>query len=235
MKQIENLQTQNGELEKQLDGLDILSEKYQEINQQIQDNEDKIMEIKASQEEWNDAVIDLKIDLLQKQNEKYQQRLDIMNALNDLEDARQRRVLMYNNETGFGYVQDEDEVEKAQDALNDQMYNLIINGLEEQKGNNNIYDNMGNQLIPVTDMLAGVDFSKYYDSINRGSENSSLLTNALKSIDMAKLLEGTVGGDVKIDIGDIVLNGVNDAKELGDAIIAQLPGYLVQALYAKGS
>ena len=235
MKQIENLQTQNEELEKQLDGLDILSEKYQEINQQIQDNEDKIMEIKASQEEWNDAVIDLKIDLLQKQNEKYQQRLDIMNALNDLEDARQRRVLMYNNETGFGYVQDEDEVEKAQDALNDQMYNLIINGLEEQKGNNNIYDNMGNQLIPVTDILAGVDFSKYYDSINRGSENSSLLTNALKSIDMAKLLEGTVGGDVKIDIGDIVLNGVNDAKELGDAIIAQLPGYLVQALYAKGS
>lgn len=234
MKQIENIQQQNAELEKQLDGLDVLSEKYQEIYKQIQDNKDEIMDIKASQEQWNDAILDLKIDLLQKQNEKYQQRLDIMNALNDLEDARQRRVLMYNNETGFGYVQDEDAVEKAQDAVNDQIYNLVISGLEEQKSNNNIYDNMGNQLIPVQDMLSSVDFTRYYDSINRGSENSTLLTNILKNIDLPELLEGTKGGDVSIDIGDIILNGVNDAEALGDAIIAQLPGYLVQAIYAKG-
>ena len=235
MEQIDNLRTQNSELEKQLEGLDILSEKYQEINNQIQDNEDKIMDIKASQEEWNDAILDLKIELLQKQNQKYQERLDLMKALNDLEDARQRRVLMYNNQTGFGYVQDEDAVEEAQDAVNDQMYNLIVNGLEAQKENNNIYDNMGNQLIPVQDMLASVDFTRYYDSINRGSENSTLLTNILKSIDLPSILEGTKGGDVSIDIGDIILNGVNDAEALGDAIIAQLPGYLVQAIYSKGS
>jgi hypothetical protein len=94
---------------------------------------------------------------------------------------------------------------------------------------------MGNQLIPVTDMLAGIDFSKYYDSINRGSETSSLLTNLLSNIDIPEILSRTTGGDVSIDIGDIILNGVNDAQSLGDAIIAQLPGYLVQAIYAKGS
>lgn len=235
MEQIKNLEEQNSELRKQMEGLDVLSEKYQEINKQLQDNDDQIMDIKANQEQWNDAILDMKIEVLQKQNEKYQQQIDLMKALNDLEDARQRRVLLYDNEAGFHYVMDEKALEDAQDTVNDQVYDLVISGLEAQKENNNIYDNMGNQLIPVTDMLSGIDFSQYYDSINRGSENSSLLTNALKSIDMAKLLEGTVGGDVKIDIGDIVLNGVNDAKELGDAIIAQLPGYLVQALYAKGS
>jgi len=84
-------------------------------------------------------------------------------------------------------------------------------------------------------MLAGIDFTQYYDSINRGTETSALLTNLLNNIDIPDLLSQTQGGDISIDIGDIILNGVNDAQSLGDAIIAQLPGYLVQAIYAKGS
>ena len=235
MKQIDNLREQNNELRDQMQGLDVLSEKYQELNKQLQDNEDKIMDIKANQEEWNDAILDLKIEVLEKQNDEYQRQIDLMNALNELEDARQRRVLLYDNQQGFHYVADEDALEDAQDAINDQMYQMVIDGLEKQKTNNNIYDNMGNQLLPVTDVLSGIDFTRYYDTINRGSEVSSLLTSMLKSIDMPEILEGTTGGDVSIDIGDIVLNGVNDAKELGDAIIAQLPGYLVQAIYSKGA
>jgi len=235
MEQIENIEAQNKLIRDQMEGLDELSEKYQELYSQLQDNSDKILEIKTSQEEWNDAILDMKISVLEKQNEKYQRQLNLMKALNGLEDARQRRVLLYDNEQGFHYVADEDAMESARDAINDQMYDLLVNGLEEQKSYNNIYDNMGNILEPAKDLLSGIDFSAYYDSINRGSETSEFLTNVLKNIDMPELLESTKGGDVSIDIGDIILNGVNDAQSLGDAIIAQLPGYLVQAIYSKGA
>lgn len=235
MKQIDNLEQQNEQLRQQMQGLDVLSEKYHELYQQLQENESTILDIKTNQEEWNDAIIDLKIDMLEKQNEKYQQQMNLMKALNELEDARQRKVLMYSNEDGFKYVADEDELESAQDTVNEQIHDLIVRGLEQQKYENNIYDNMGNQLIPVDDMLAGIDFSRYYDSINRGSETSALLTSILSNIDIPDILSKTAGGDVSIDIGDIILNGVNDAQSLGDAIIAQLPGYLVQAIYSKNT
>lgn len=235
MKQIENIEEQNRAIREQMKGLDVLSEKYQELNQQLQDNDEKILSIKTSQEQWNDAILDMKISALQKQNDEYQEQVSLMKALNDLEDARQRKVLSYDNERGFTYVADEDELEAAQDAMNEQLFNRVVSGLEKQKDFNNIYDNMGNQLIPVTDALAGIDFSRYYDSINRGSETSSLLTKMLKNIDLPEILAGTTGGDISIDIGDIVLNGVNDAQTLGDAIIAQLPGYLVQAIYSKNN
>ena len=235
MKQIANLEQQNQQIREQMAGLDTLSEKYQELYKQLQDNDGEILNIKASQEEWNDAIIDMKIEILEKQNDEYQRQLNLMKALNDLEDARQRKVLMYDNQQGYHYVADEDAMENATDAVNNQIYDLVINGLEKQKDNNNIYDAMGNELIPVTDMLAGIDFTQYYDSINRGTETSALLTNLLNNIDIPDLLSQTQGGDISIDIGDIILNGVNDAQSLGDAIIAQLPGYLVQAIYAKGS
>ena len=129
------------------------------------------------------------------------------------------------------------------------IYNNIISGLERSKENNNIYgplgerlvsgnsivDSLGNTLVPVTDKLSGLNFEPYYQSIVSGAEQSGLLTSMLNSIDMAKLLEASIGGNVSIDIGNMTLNEVQNAKELGDAIIEQLPGYLFQALYQKGA
>ena len=234
MAQIENLEAQNHELEKQMEGLDVLSEKYQELYQQLQENEETILDIKTQQEEWNDAILDLKIEMLQKQNDKYQQQLGLMQALNDLEDARQRRVLMYDNEQGFNYVADQDAIDQAQEGVNQQVFDLIIQGLEDAKQDSDIYDSMGQLLQPVEDVLSGIDFSAYYDTIYAGMETSSTLAALLHNIDMQSLLaESQGGGDISIDIGDIVLQGVSDAQSLGDAIIAQLPGYLQQALYGK--
>ncbi len=87
----------------------------------------------------------------------------------------------------------------------------------------------------MTDKLSGLNFEPYYQSIVSGAEQSGLLTSMLNSIDMAKLLEASIGGNVSIDIGNMTLNEVQNAKELGDAIIEQLPGYLFQALYQKGA
>lgn len=94
-KQIRNLEVQNATLLEQQQGLDVLSEKYQEIQKQINDNAQAILSTKAKQEEWNDAIIDLEIDRLQKQNTQYKNQLELMDAIENLEKAKQRRALVY--------------------------------------------------------------------------------------------------------------------------------------------
>ena len=249
MKQIENLQEQNKLIQAQMDSLDPLSEKYQELRSSLNGNLDTIADIRRNQEEWNDEIIDLQIDRLKKQNDTYKEQLKLMQALDELDKARQRRLLVYHEEGGFRYEADEDALEDAQEAANDAIYNNIISGLERSKENSNIYgplgerlvsgnsivDSLGNTLVPVTDKLSGLNFEPYYQSIVSGAEQSGLLTSMLNSIDMAKLLEASIGGNVSIDLSNMTLNEVNDVKELGDAIIDQLPNYLMQALYQKGA
>ena len=249
MKQIENLQEQNKLIQEQMNGLDPLSEKYQELRSNLNGNLDTIADIRKSQEEWNDEIIDLQIERLRKQNDSYKEQLRLMEALDDLDKARQRRLLIYHEDTGFQYEADEDELESAQEAANDAIFNNIISDLEKSKADSNIYgplgerlisgssilDSLGNVLVPVEDKLSGLDFEPYYQSIVSGSEQSGLLEGLLQSIDLSKLLEASIGGNVNIDIGTMTLNEVQNAKDLGDAIINQLPSYLLQALYKKGA
>ena len=249
MKQIENLQEQNKLIEEQMSQLDPLSEKYKELRDDLGSNLDTIASIRENQEQWNDAIIDLQIDRLRKQNDAYKEQLNLMHALNDLEDARQRRIMTYREGEGFVYEVDEDAMEAAQESATDAVYSSLIASLEHAKEDNNIYgplgerlitgssilDMFGNTLVPVEDRLSGLDFTPYYQSILNGAEQSSLLAGILGSIDMAKLLESAVSGDVNIDLSGMTLNGVNDAQELGDAIIQQLPNYLMQYLYQKGA
>lgn len=102
-EQIKNLQEQNEYLKAQQSGLDVLSEKWQELQGQIDDNNDSIWDIKASQEEWNDAIADLKIEQLQKQrdelektNEALEKKKEMEDALEELERAKtQRTKLIY--------------------------------------------------------------------------------------------------------------------------------------------
>lgn len=249
MKQIENLQEQNKLIQEQMNGLDPLSEKYQELRSNLNGNLDTIADIRKSQEEWNDEIIDLQIERLRKQNDSYKEQLRLMEAMDDLDKARQRRLLIYHEDTGFQYEADEDELESAQEAANDAIFNNIISDLEKSKADSNIYgplgerlisgssilDSLGNVLVPVEDKLSGLDFEPYYQSIVSGSEQSGLLEGLLQSIDLSKLLEASIGGNVNIDIGTMTLNEVQNAKDLGDAIINQLPSYLLQALYKKGA
>lgn len=103
MDQIQNLQQQNAMLLQQQSGLDVLSEKWQELQNQIIGNENEIWSIKSAQEEWNDAIADLRIDRLQQEreelertNDQYQRRKDLQDAQEEYERARtQRTKLVY--------------------------------------------------------------------------------------------------------------------------------------------
>ena len=229
---IDALEQQNAVLREQLEGLDVLSDKYQEIYDKITDNENAIMEAKKSQEEWNDMIIDSTIARLEKQNEKYQDSIKLMDTLSDLEKANQRTMNVYREGVGFVYEADPNKVKDAQKAVSDVVYEQIISGLEESKANSNIYDDIGN-LIEVKTDLNGIDFSKYYDTISAGTENSSILSSALSAIDIASLVRSAAQSNVDINLSGMTLNEVNDVKDLSDAIIQQLPTYLLQYLYNK--
>lgn len=103
MEQIANLEQQNAYLHEQQAGLDMLSERWQEIQQQIESNEQSILDVKTSQEDWNDAVADLSIqklqderDELEKTNDELQRKKDLQQAIEDLEKVRsQRNKLIY--------------------------------------------------------------------------------------------------------------------------------------------
>lgn len=188
VKQVKNLEAQNKELKEQQKGLDILSEKYQKIQKQINDNEEAILSAKASQEEWNDAIIDLEIEKLQKQNEEYKNQLELMDAIEAYEKAKQRRALIYREGQGFNYESIEADVRAAQDTLDDILLDRQIKQLEDSKADNNLYDNFGNELVPISDTLSGFDLSNYYDSVLKNIEDSSLLASALGKLDISKLI-----------------------------------------------
>ena len=234
-KQIKNLQTQNAELRKQQIGLDILSEKYQEIQGQINENEKAILSAKTKQEEWNDAIIDLQIQKLQKQNKEYQSQLDLMDAIEELEKEKQRRALVYHEGVGFTYETPNDNgIQSAQRNLDNLLLERHIEQLEAAKADSNLYDDFGNELIPITDTLSGLDLSAYYNSVLGSRENSSLLASALENFNIGSMIaNGAAAKDlsVVIESGAIQLSGVQDVNELAEAITYQLPNALLQQLY----
>ena len=232
-KQIENLESQNEALRQQQVGLDVLSEKYQEIEEEIRSNEQEILSSKAEQEKWNDSLIDLEIDKLKEQNEQYKNQVELMDALEEYEKAKQRRALIYREGQGFNYESLESDLRDAKEALDEIIYDRQIEALEDAKKDSNLYDDYGNELTPITDTLGGVDLSAYYDTIKAGAENSTLLAEALSSLDVSKLIKNADAQtmNVSIESGAITLSGVNDVNSLAEAITNQLPNALMQQLY----
>jgi hypothetical protein len=156
-----------------------------------------------------------------------------MEALNGIEDARQRRLSVYKEGEGFVYEADQDAMRSAQQTLDGALYDLMIDNLEQSKEANNLYDNIGNQLEEITDVLTGIDFNKYYESISSGMENSKILSAALSHADLADIIGGTGHGKIEVDLSNMTLNGVNSVEELGEAIVSQLPAYILQYMHEK--
>lgn len=170
MEQMNNLEKQNILLREQQMGLDVLSEKYQELQGEINSNEEEILQAKIAQEEWNDAILDLKIGQLEKEreelektNDAYQKQLDLQKALDELEKAKsQRTKLVYRENQGFVYEQDRDALKDAQERVNELRHqetldkiDEAIEALENQKKDDNVYNYNGELIKPYAN--GGVD------------------------------------------------------------------------------
>ena len=241
MDQIQNLQQQNAMLLQQQSGLDVLSEKWQELQNQIISNENEIWSIKSAQEEWNDAIADLRIDRLQQEREELERTNDQYQRRKDLQDeyerARtQRTKLIFRDGQGYVYENDQKALKDAQDKLDDLRHKETlakiddaIQAIEDQKKTNNIYDYSGQNVIG--------SFTNEQGSTLYGLIRDTAAINGMKATGMGFTSEGykTAGanGGVTIQIGDIVLQDVQDADTLAQELIQKLPNKVLQAMYRK--
>lgn len=251
MAQIRNLEEQNEKYREQQIGLDVLSEKYQDLQSNIESNNRAIMDMKVSQEEWNDAVLDLEINRLNKfrntltkTNDEYQRQKELQEALQNLEKAKaQRTMRIYRGESqGFVYESDQEAVRSAQTELEDVIENQLldriddlIDAIEEEKNDTNVYDAngvlLGNtystpQLDTFSDILAS-----YYDNIGSMSPFASLKSSLYDQL--VSNLNGNSSNALNFSVGTMNINEVDNASEFAETIIDQLPNALIQALNKK--
>lgn len=249
-EQIRILQEQIYEYRRQQIGLDKLSAKYQELEQNIQSNITAINQMKVSQEEWNDSVYDIEIDKIEKfkdqlskTNDLYERQKNLQEAIQNFQKASsQRTQRIYRTSQGFSYETDRETLKDAQDELEsvirDELISKLddlVDALEQKKEDTNIYDANGNIIgvqynIPQLDNLSQI-LSDYYHN-----PNTSASVEAIKKLFSDALVSNSNVSNEKsisMNIGDIILNEVENGNDLANAIVNQLPNALLQALYKK--
>ena len=220
-KQVDVMKQQREELLKQQSGLDKNSEKYQQLESQIREYENAILQAKVSQEQWHDSLTDLKIQDLQKQreqmersNDEYQRQLDLQQAIEDLEKAKQKRKRVFVEGQGYVYQQDDDAVREAQQKVDDLKYQESLNKideeirqLEESKKTDNIYDGKGREQEPKPEKspdkdTAATTKAKEDVKLNNASSTDKLQKNP--SVDGAVSKTPIAETDKIVDIGSLV-------------------------------
>jgi hypothetical protein len=156
-----------------------------------------------------------------------------MDAIEGLEKARQRRNLVYRGDKGFVYEADPNELRVAQREYDDTMFENMVDALEGLKKNDNVYDSAGNLIGQQFSGLDGINLQPYLTSALHGAENSSLLAGILNGIDLGSIVKTAAGDNTVQFNGDIVLQGVNDAPGLAEALKVQLPAYISQLWFSK--
>jgi TP901 family phage tail tape measure protein len=242
-EQIKNLEAQNDALYDQQQGLDVLSEKYQNLQSQIMDNESAIMQAKIQQEQWADSIADLTIkdyerqkEALQKTNEQYERRLAIQKAEADLAKAEQKKVRMLVNGQ-FTYVQDAALIQEKQEALDKVMHdeNLaklddLIAAVEESKTTNNLYDAIGNE-IGLSPMLSE-NLSRLLSASNpAGIMAQNIMSNVMPR-DSLPMVNPNSQGSVSytFQFKDVTLHEVNDTKDFWDQLMRESASVLPQVI-----
>ena len=252
MERIKILEETNKILKDQQSSMDFNSEEYQNIENQIRSNLSAINSIKVSQEQWNDSILDLDIqklqkykDALSKNNDQYKKQKELEEAIYNLEKARnQKTVRTYRENVGFVYEAKEESVKEATKSLEDVVQNQLlgriddlIDALESSKEDTNVYDENGNligtrYMTPQLGNLSNV-LSNYLSKKNALIDIAGLKDSLNK--DLVKT-GGTITNaqqNMSLDIGSIIVNEANDGNELAKAIVGQFPNALLQALYKK--
>ena len=252
MERINVLIETNKALKEEQKTMDKNSEEYQNIEKQIQSNLKTINGIKVSQEEWNDSILDLDIEKLQKykdalskNNDQYKKQKELEEAILNLEKARsQKTVRTYRENVGFVYEANEEAVKDATKSLEDVVQNQLldriddlINALESSKEDTNVYDANGNLIgtkynTPQLGNLSNV-LSNYFSKNNAIIDINGLKDSLSNSLVKAGGVVSNAQKNMSLDIGSIIVNEANDGNELAKAIVGQFPNALLQALYKK--
>lgn len=261
--QVENLEAQNAALLEQQSGIDVLSEKYQEIQGKITQNQLAILRAKIQQEEWNDAIGDIDIANLQKQKEElqktndvYKKQLELQQAEEELQAAKQRRTRIL-KDGQFVWEASQKAITDAQNKLDDLRNQAIIDAIDDAieaieslKDTNNLYDALGNLLPQYASGTPMTREGLAYLHDNEMVLNSKQAANLWKMLDggygaymasegltrdigsLVKIAPalGRAGALPSINIGKIEMSGVNDAEAFVKDMLNNFPLQLQQQM-----
>ena len=249
MQQIANLQQQNDLLRQQQQRLDKNSDKYREIQEQIDANSETINGIKVSQEEWNDSILDLRIDELtrmkeelEKTNDEYERQKDIQEAIEDLERAKsQRKIRILENGT-FKYVADTKDVADKQRALDQKLHEQsmskideVIEAIEDMKETNNVYADEGMTRTSLTELFPGSDLETILAGVMATAQAGLSLSELAQSMDTATsaLIQNSNNSNTTnftVSPNAIVINTTQaDPEKIADYAIKKLTGEMDMA------
>lgn len=236
-------------------GLLRISELWKEYSKQLDDVDSAILDIKTNQEEWNDSLIDLEIDklkeqrdLLEEQNDKYEKRLALEKAMQELERAKtQRNKLVYREGQGFVYEADQKAIMDAQEELDDQRHQEMldkideaIDALEDSKRVDNLYDYFANRIpgkVPganLPDAALQQSVARAVTSVVADTLRNDIATQQaqMRSVLDSLRMQQVSAGIGTISISAINLYGVQDVDGLAQGIANELPILLSQKLYS---
>lgn len=129
--QVSNLEKQNAELVAQQVGLSKDSEKYQNLQRQIEKNEDAIRDAEIAQAEWNAEIANLPIEKIEKELELLDAIDSYHEALLDLKKAQGKDL----SEQDYldSIANNEAEIEKKREERKD-IYNYYLKALADESG-----------------------------------------------------------------------------------------------------
>lgn len=141
---------------------------------------------------------------------------------------------------GFTYEADQDAIQDAQNTFDQELNNQVISKLDEvieaiedSKADTNVYDANG-VLLGQEYALPSIDFSTLLATTGKQDLVNPSMDDIKKAA--AEMVLGGVtssNGNTTLQVGDIVVQGVDNANALAEALIDEFPNAFLQALYAK--
>jgi len=123
----------NDEFQCEIDYIERLKKEYDSlIDKRIDRYED---EKKAIEDKYDAEIksIDETIDALKGKNNETSKAIELKNAMQDLENSKQRTRMVYGSDGTVTYRQDTEKVEEAQQKVDDIKLDILIDSLEKQK------------------------------------------------------------------------------------------------------
>lgn len=132
-QQISNLEAQNALLKSQQSGLETTSDKYLELQSQIDENTQAIYDAEIAQEEWNDAIDQIPIDTLNDTLSALTRIKDAYSALLDLQEAQ--GLIQTDSQIEEQINQNNDLIKANEDLLAEytEQYNEAVSAGESDK------------------------------------------------------------------------------------------------------
>lgn len=226
-EKIENLKEQNRLLEEQRSGYDKDSEKYKEIQKQIDENNKTIRDAEKSQEEWNQEILNIPLEKLEKVEDILSNITAKIKAINDLKETKGIELTVSDYQAELNSLEDERaKKEEERDLYKD-------NASKARENSEGLFDGhdakyWDNQATKADTEILGIEKSKEeisqsmlnipIDKLKQQLAYQDSINDKIKSeVELKKALKGELSESdytKQIEQNDKAINNHKDTMEM---------------------